>query len=129
MNMSIQKNQRNSLRIGIKKITSIIKSRGSYKVEQGDNKKIFSKVKIQDISTGGLCIEAKSQIKVGITLDLEIPKIENLDTNIIRCECTRSVFREDPLLGKSCYELGLKFEKPNTKYLKQFYELAIEKKI
>jgi hypothetical protein len=95
---------------------------------QGDSKITTTKVKILDISAGGLCIETKSAIKVGISLDLELPKIENLNTSIIRCECTRSVFREDPLLGKSCYELGLKYEKPNTIYLKKFYELAIAKK-
>ena len=129
MPMSTYKEQRISLRVGIKKITSIIKSSGSYKVEQGDNKIVTSKVKVIDISTGGLCIETKSQVKIGIILDLELPKIENLGTNIIRCECPRSIFREDPLLGKRCYELGLKFEKPNTKYIKEFYKLAIAKKI
>jgi hypothetical protein len=127
--MNISKEQRTSLRIGIKKITSIVKSSGSYKVEKGDDKTINTKVKILDISPGGLCIEAEFQIKVGITLDLEIPKIEKLNTNIIQCECTRSVFREDPLLNKSCHELGLKFKKPNTEYLKKLYELAITKKI
>ena len=62
-------------------------------------------------------------------VDLEIPKIKNLDTNTVRCECTRSTFREDPLYNKSYHEVGLKFEQPNTEYLKQLYELAIAKKI
>ena len=128
--MSINKNQRITIRVGIKQLTSIVKAAGGdYQVVPGDDKIIFTKVKILDISAGGLCIEAKHQIKKGVTFDLEIPKIKNLDTNTIRCECTRSIFREDPLYNKSYHEVGLKFGNPNNKYLKQLYELAIAKKI
>jgi len=128
--MSINKDQRASIRLGIKQITSIVRvSGGDYEVVEGDEKIVFTKVKILDISTGGLCIEAKHQIKKGVAFDLEIPKIKNLDTNVVRCECTRSLFREDPLHNKSYHEVGLKFKKPNNKYLKQLYELAITKNI
>jgi len=128
--MSINKNQRAFIRVGIKQLTSIVRaSGGDYEVVEGDEKTVFTKVKILDISTGGLCIESKNQIKEGVSFDLEIPKIKNLDTYTIRCECTRSIFREDPLYNKSFHEVGLKFENPNNKYLKQLYELAIAKKI
>ena len=128
--MSINKNQRAFIRVGIKQLTSIVRaSGGDYEVVEGDEKTVFTKVKILDISTGGLCIESKNQIKEGVPFDLEIPKIKNLDTYAIRCECTRSIFREDPLYNKSFHEVGLKFENPNNKYLKQLYELAIAKKI
>jgi hypothetical protein len=128
--MSINKNQRVSIRVGIKQLTSIVKAAGGdYEVVSGDDKAIFTKVKILDMSSGGLCIEAKHQIKKGVTFDLEIPKIINLDTNTVRCECTRSTFREDPLYNKSYHEVGLRFEQPNNEYLKQLYELAITKKI
>ena len=128
--MSINKDQRVSIRVGIKQLTSIVKAAGGdYEVVRGDDKIIFTKVKILDMSAGGLCIEAKHQIKEGVSFDLEIPKIKNLDTHTIRCECTRSIFREDPLYNKSYHEVGLKFEQPNNKYLKQLYELAIAKKI
>ena len=128
--MSINKNQRAFIRVGIKQLTSIVRaSGGDYEVVEGDEKTVFTKVKILDISTGGLCIESKNQIKEGVSFDLEIPKIKNLDTYTVRCECTRSIFREDPLYNKSFHEVGLKFENPNNKYLKQLYELAIAKKI
>jgi len=128
--MSINKDQRVSIRVGIKQLTSIVKvSGGNYEVVPGDDKTILTKVKILDMSSGGLCIEAKHQIKEGVSFDLEIPKIKNLDTHTIRCECTRSIFREDPLYNKSYHEVGLKFEQPNNKYIKQLYELAIAKKI
>ena len=128
--MTINKNKRAFIRVGIKQLTSIVRaSGGDYEVVEGDEKTVFTRVKILDISTGGLCIEAKHQIKEGVSFDLEIPKIKNLDTHTIRCECTRSIFREDPLYNKSFHEVGLKFEQPNNKYLKQLYELAITKKI
>jgi hypothetical protein len=128
--MTINKNKRAFIRVGIKQLTSIVRaSAGDYEVVEGDEKTVFTKVKILDISTGGLCIESKNQIKEGVSFDLEIPKIKNLDTYTIRCECTRSIFREDPLYNKSFHEVGLKFENPNNKYLKQLYELAIAKKI
>ena len=128
--MTINKNKRAFIRVGIKQLTSIVRtSGGDYEVVEGDEKTVFTKVKILDISTGGLCIESKNQIKEGVSFDLEIPKIKNLDTYTIRCECTRSIFREDPLYNKSFHEVGLKFENPNNKYLKQLYELAIAKKI
>ncbi|MBT7521350.1 MAG: PilZ domain-containing protein [Nitrospina sp.] len=128
--MTINKNKRAFIRVGIKQLTSIVRaSGGDYEVVEGDEKTVFTKVKILDISTGGLCIESKNQIKEGVSFDLEIPKIKNLDTYTIRCECTRSIFREDPLYNKSFHEVGLKFQNPNNKYLKQLYELAIAKKI
>ena len=128
--MTINKNKRAFIRVGIKQLTSIVRaSGGDYEVVEGDEKTVFTKVKILDISTGGLCIESKNQIKEGVSFDLEISKIKNLDAHTIRCECTRSIFREDPLYNKSFHEVGLKFENPNNKYLKQLYELAIAKKI
>ena len=128
--MTINKNKRAFIRVGIKQLTSIVRaSGGDYEVVEGDEKTVFTKVKILDISTGGLCIESKNQIKEGVSFDLEIPKIKNLDTYTIRCECTRSIFREDPLYNKSFHEVGLKFEQPNNKYVKKLYELVIAKKI
>ena len=128
--MSINKDQRISIRVGIKQLTSIVKAAGGdYEVVPGDDKTIFTKAKILDMSSGGLCIEAKKQIKEGVSFDLEIQKIKNLDTHTIRCECTRSIFREDPLYNKSYHEVGLKFEQPNNKYVKKLYELVIAKKI
>ena len=69
--------------------------------------------------------------------ELEIPKIVHLDTKILTCEVTRSIFREDPRYyiqtgtaqDKSYYEIGLKFKSPNTEYLKEFLELALAEKI
>ena len=130
-------NKRGSLRVGIKKLTSIVKKAGEYVVMPGDDSIKKREIKILDISTGGLCIESKHDLKSGIGFHLEIPKIGNLDATTLQSESTRSIFREDPLChlnmgtdkDKSYYEIGLKFKNPNTKYLKQLYELALKKKI
>ena len=126
--MSINKNQRVSLRVGIKQLTSIIKKGHAHELVKGDNKMGVTTIRIVDVSTGGLCIEAKKTLKVGVKFELEIPKIMHLESNLLACEVTRSVFREDPQYHMN-YEIGLKFKTPNTNYLKQLRDLALAKKI
>lgn len=132
-------NKRSSIRVGIKKLTSIVKGdNGDYELVQGDDKAKTATINIVDVSMGGLCIESKSNIKSGVSLDLKIPKVENLDSTTVACNVARSVFREDPMFykhvgpagqDKSYYAIGLKFKTPNTEYLKQLYKLAVSHKI
>jgi len=131
------KEQRVSLRVGIKRLASIIKKGGGYELIQGDKETKNITIQIVDISSGGLCIESKKSFQAGLLFELEIPKIVHLDTKILACEVTRSIFREDPRYyiqtgtaqDKSYYEIGLKFKSPNTEYLKEFLELALAEKI
>ena len=134
--MSINKNQRASLRVGIQ-LTSIIKKGHAHELVKGDNKMGVTTIRIVDLSTGGLCIESKKTLKLGVKFELEMPKIMHLASNLLACEVTRSIFREDPRYyintgtaqDKSYYEIGLKFKIPNTNYLKQLLDLAQAKKI
>ena len=127
-------NNRNSIRVGIKQLPSIVKTRGDFELVQGSNKAKPAKINIVDISMGGLCIESKQDLRSGVSLELEIPKVKHLNATTITCEVKRSIFREDPLyyknLGtdrdKSYYEIGMKFKVPNTDYLKQLLKLAKE---
>ena len=131
------KEQRVSLRVGIKRLTSIIKKGGGYELIQGDKETKTITIRIVDISSGGLCIESKKTLKSGVNFELEIPEIMHLESNVLTCEVTRSIFREDPRYylnmgtakDKSYYEIGLKFKIPNTNYLKQLSDLAQAKKI
>ena len=131
------KEQRVSLRVGIKRLTSIIKKGGGYELIQGDKETKTITIRIVDISSGGLCIESKKTLKSGVNFELEIPEIMHLESNVLTCEVTRSIFREDPRCylnmgtakDKSYYEIGLKFKIPNTNYLKQLSDLAQAKKI
>ena len=135
--MSRIKEQRASLRVGIKKLTSIIRKGGDYELIQGDKETKTVTIKIVDISPGGLCIESQKTLKSGVNFELEIPEIMHLESNVLTCEVTRSIFREDPRCylnmgtakDKSYYEIGLKFKTPNTNYLKQLLDLAQAKKI
>ena len=129
---------RGSLRVGIKKLTSIVKGDGGdYEVIQGDDKAKTASINIVDISMGGLCIESKSNIRSGVSLDLEIPKVKNLDATTIACDVKRSLFKEDPMFyknvgtdrDKSYYEIGLKFKIPNTEYLKELYKFAVANQV
>ena len=131
------KEQRASLRVGIKRLTSIIKKGGGYELIQGDKETKTITIRIVDISSGGLCIESKKTLKSGVNFELEIPEIMHLESNVLACQVTRSIFREDPRCylnmgtakDKSYYEIGLKFKTPNTNYLKQLLDLALAKKI
>ena len=94
-------------------------------------------IRIVDPSTGGLCIESKKTLKLSVKFELEMPEIIHLESNLLTCEVTRQIFREDPRYymnmgtaqDKSYYEIGLKFKAPNTSYLKQLRALALAKKI
>ena len=131
------KEQRTSLRVGIKRLASIIKKGGGYELIQGDKETKTTTIRIVDISSGGLCIESKKTLKSGVNFELEMPEIMHLESNVLTCEVTRSIFREDPRYylnmgtaqDKSYYEIGLKFKIPNTNYLKQLLDLAQAKKI
>ena len=131
------KEQRASLRVGIKRLTSIIRKGGDYELIQGDKETKTVTIKIVDISPGGLCIESQKTLKSGVKFELEIPEIMHLESNVLTCEVTRSIFSEDPRYylnmgtaqDKSYYEIGLKFKIPNTNYLKQLLDLAQAKKI
>ena len=131
------KEHRASLRIGIKRLTSIIKRGHGHELVKEDNKMGVATIRIVDISAGGLCIESKKTLKSGVNFELEIPEIMHLESNVLTCEVTRSIFREDPRCylnmgtakDKSYYEVGLKFKTPNTNYLKQLLDLAQAKKI
>ena len=131
------KEQRTSLRVGIKRLTSIIKKGHGHELIKGDNKMGVVTIQIVDISSGGLCIESKKTLKSGVNFELEMPKVMHLESNVLTCEVTRSIFREDPRYylnmgtakDKSYYEIGLKFKIPNTNYLKQLLDLAQAKKI
>jgi hypothetical protein len=87
---------------------------------KGDNKMGVTAIRIVDLSTGGLCIESKKTLKLGVKFELEMPKIMHLESNLLACEVTRSIFREDPryymnigtVQDKSYYEIGLKIQSP-----------------
>ena len=131
--MGTIKENRKSIRVGIKQLTSIIKSGGEYELIEGSDQAKPVTIHIKDISTGGLCIESKQEIKAGVSLDLQIPKIKNLSASLVSCEVMRSIFREDPLIhlhvgednDTSYFEIGLQFKNPNTEYLKQLHKLAV----
>ena len=124
-----------SLRVRVKKLTTIVKNDKGYETVPGDNKPTTIGIKIVDISTGGLCIASKYSINEGVMLELEIPKIATLDAMILTCEVTRSIYIEDPQYyinmgtdkDKSYYKIGLK-TKNQHKYLQQLLELALANK-
>ena len=40
-------------------------------------------IRIVDLSTGGLCIESKKTLKLGVKFELKMPVIEHLESNYL----------------------------------------------
>ena len=114
------KERRKFIRVGIKKLTSIVKNHtGVYELIPKDEKSIPTLINVKDICLGGLRIESKYEILDGVMLELAIPKVENLDATVIICEVIRSEFKD----GEYSYDTALRFSTPNTEYVKQLIDL------
>ena len=119
------KENRKNFRVEIRQLASVVLKRGSYTVINESNETIDATITIKDISSGGLCIKSKVPLEEGASVDLNLPKIGELDTQTIPCEVKRAIYKDDMLIASNgYYELGLKFKSPNTEYVKQFIEFA-----
>ena len=114
----VNKEKREFLRTKVKRLTSIVKHEGVYKLIEEDKISIPIRTNVKDISTGGLRIISKYELLKGSFTYLTIPGIETLDSAIMKCEVMRSLFD-----GANYYDIGLRFIPPNTDYLKQLVEL------
>ena len=111
--------KRKFLRTKVKRLSSIVKHQGAYKlIEEGEIPTPIL-INVKDISTGGLRILSEYELMKGAFIGLTIPNIETLDSAILKCEVTRSLFDN----GIYTYDIGLRFRPPNTGYLKQLLEL------
>ena len=115
----VNKEKREFIRIKIKRLSSIVKHEGIYKLIEEDNVSTPTLINVKDISTGGLRIISKHELLKGSFIDLTIPDIKTLDSAIVKCEVIRSLFDGD----NYTYDIGLRFRPPNTDYLKQLVEL------
>ena len=115
----VNKEKRDFLRVKVKRLTSIVKHEGVYKLIEEDKISTPTLTNIKDISTGGLRIISEFELMKGAFIDLTIPEIETLDSAIVKCEVTRSLIGD----GSIKYDIGLRFRPPNTSYLKQLVEL------
>ena len=107
------------IRTKVRRLTSIEKHEGAYKLIEEDERYTPTPKNVKDISTGGLRIISEYELMKSAFIDLEIPDIEALDSAIVKCEVMRSLFDD----GNYTYYIGFRFIPPNTDYLKQFVEL------
>ena len=115
----VNKEKREFLRTKVKRLTSIVQHEGVYKLIEEDEISTPAPTSVKDISTGGLRIFSEYKLMKGTFINLTTPNIETLDSAIVKCEVTRSLFDDDNLT----YGIGLRFRPPNTDYLKQLVEL------
>ena len=115
----INKEKREFLRTKVKRLTSVVKHEGVYKLIEEDKISTPTLTNVKDISTGGIRIISEIELVKGSFIDLTIPGIETLDSAVVKCEVTRSLKDVDDYT----YDSGLRFRPPNTDYLKQLVEL------
>ena len=105
--------KRKFLRTKVKRLSSIVKHQGAYKlIEEGEIPTPIL-INVKDISTGGIRFISEYELMKGAFIDLTIPNIETLNSAIVKCEVIRSLFD-----GAKYYDIGLRFRPPNTDYLK-----------
>ena len=110
--------RRKFFRVKLRKLTSVVIQEGAYELIEEAEKSTSAKICVEDISTGGLCLQSECEFLKGISLELTIPKLKTLDSVAVKCEVTRAEFQD----GNYKYEVGLRFIPSNTDYLKQFVE-------
>jgi len=115
----INKEKREFIRTKVRRLTSIVKHEGVYKLIEEGEISTPTLINVKDISTGGLRIISENELMKGAFIDLTIPDIETLDSAIVQCEVIRSLFDD----GNYTHNIGLRFRPPNTDYLKQLVEL------
>ncbi len=108
--------KRRFIRTKLRRLTSIVKHQGKYELLLEQQKQNLTLIDVKDISTGGIRIESKYELMKGASLELTIPKLETIDSTVLKCEVTRIQYVD----GTGEYMIGLKFIPPNTDYLKQF---------
>ena len=111
------KENRVSIRVKVRQLVDLVQIRGQYQVIEEEANASIKNITIIDISCGGICIEIEKTLITGSKLDLTIPPIGNLPKSNIECKVTRSIISSS-FSSNNKYEVGLKYNTPNTEYLK-----------
>jgi len=119
----MSKEKRLSIRVKVRQLVDLVQIRGNYQVIEEEAKASVKNITITDISCGGICIEIEKTLITGSKLDLTIPPIGNLPKSTIECKVTRSIISSSSS-SNNRYEVGLKYNTPNTEYLKSLYEFV-----
>ena len=115
--------KRLSIRVKVRQLVDLVLVGSEYHHIKEEANASIKNITIIDISCGGICIEIDKKLITGSKLDLTIPPIGNLPKTTIECKVTRSKsFISDYLTGTIKYNVGLKYNTPNTEYLKNLYE-------
>ena len=120
----MSKEKRLSIRVKVRQLVDLVQISGKYQVIKEEENASLKNITIIDISCGGICIEIGENLIARSKLDLTIPPIGNLPKSTVECEVTRSIESPEWLTGYATYEVGLKYNTPNTEYLKNLYEFV-----
>ncbi len=113
--------KRLSIRVKVRQLVDLVQIRGQYQLIKEEANASIANITVIDISCGGICIMIEKNLITGSKLDLTIPPIGNLPKSTVECKVTRSSFSSS-YSSSDRYEVGLKYNTPNTEYLKNLYE-------
>ena len=125
----MSKEKRLSIRVKVRQLVDLVQISGNYQVIKEEENASLKNITIIDISCGGISIEIEKKLITGSKLELTILPIGNLPKSTIECEVTRSINSPEWISGYNKYEVGLKYNTPNTEYLKNLYEFLKTAKI
>jgi hypothetical protein len=113
--------KRLSIRVKVRQLVDLVQISGKYQVIEEEANASIENIIIIDISCGGMCVEIDKELIQGSKLELTILPIGNLPKSTIECEVTRSIISSS-FSHYDSFEVGLKYNSPNTAYLKNLYE-------
>ncbi len=113
--------KRLSIRVKVRQLVDLVQISGKYQLIKEEANASIANITVIDISCGGICIMIEKNLITGSKLDLTIPPIGNLPKSTVECKVTRSSFSSS-YSSNDRYEVGLKYNTPNTEYLKNLYE-------
>ena len=115
--------KRLSIRVKVRQLVDLVQISGKYQVIKEEENASLKNITIIDISCGGICIEIEKKLITGSKLELTILPIGNLPKSTIECKVTRSI-TSSSFSRYDRHEVGLKYNSPNTEYLKNLYEFV-----
>ena len=113
--------KRRSIRVKVRQLLDLVQISGKYQVIKEEANSSLKNITIIDISCGGICIEIVKKLIIGSKLELTILPTGNLPKSTVECEVTRSIISSS-FSHYDSFEVGLKYNSPNTAYLKNLYE-------
>ena len=79
---------------------------------------------VMDMAFGGACVRTNIREKIGFSLDIKFPSVENMETFVEHGKVIRVEESKDSTPLNPQYLLGIKFTKPNVNRIQKFMKIC-----